>query len=61
MRAKVIRGNRKRTTCADDRRHGIIGGGILEHYPKLEVTILQAGAGWLPCWAVPLMKKPPSE
>lgn len=39
----------------------IVGGGIFERYPKHKVAILQAGAGWLPYWAVPLMKKPPSE
>ena len=48
----------------------IVGGGILERYPKLKVAFLEAGAGWVPYWmerldehyeymspAVPLMKK----
>ena len=52
----------------------IVGGGILELYPKLKVAFLEAGAGWVPYWmerldehyeylepTVPLMKKPPSE
>jgi hypothetical protein len=26
----------------------IVGGGIFERYPKHKVSILQAGAGWLP-------------
>jgi uncharacterized protein len=52
----------------------IVGGGILERYPKLKVVFLEAGAGWVPYWmerldehyeymapAVPLMKKPFSE
>ena len=52
----------------------IVGGGILELYPKLKVAFLEAGAGWVPYWmerldehyeylqpTVPLIKKPPSE
>ena len=52
----------------------IVGGGILERYPKLKVAFLEAGAGWVPYWmerldehyeylqpTVPLIKKPPSE
>jgi uncharacterized protein len=52
----------------------IVGGGILERFPKLKVAFLEAGAGWVPYWmerldehyeymhlAVPLMKKMPSE
>ncbi|HEX5606351.1 MAG TPA: amidohydrolase family protein, partial [Candidatus Binatia bacterium] len=52
----------------------IVGGGILELYPKLKVAFLEAGAGWVPYWmerldehyeylepTVPLMKKAPSE
>ena len=52
----------------------IVGGGILERFPKLKVAFLEAGAGWVPYWmerldehyeymspAVPLMKKEPSE
>ncbi len=52
----------------------IVGGGILELYPKLKVAFLEAGAGWVPYWmerldehyeylqpTVPLMKKPPSD
>jgi predicted TIM-barrel fold metal-dependent hydrolase len=52
----------------------IVGGGILERYPKLKVVFLEAGAGWVPYWmerldehyeymapAVPLMKKTFSE
>lgn len=52
----------------------IIGGGVLEKFPKLKVAFLEAGAGWVPFWmerldehyeymqaAVPLLKMPPSE
>ncbi len=52
----------------------IVGGGILELYPKLKVAFLEAGAGWVPYWmerldehyeylqpTVPLMKKRPSD
>ena len=52
----------------------IVGGGILELYPRLKVAFLEAGAGWVPYWmerldehyeylqpTVPLIKKPPSE
>ena len=52
----------------------VVGGGILETFPKLKVVFLEAGAGWVPYWmerldehyeymspAVPLMKKMPSE
>ncbi len=52
----------------------IVGGGILERFPKLKVAFLEAGCGWVPYWmerldehyeymhlAVPLMKKTPSE
>ena len=28
----------------------IVGGGILERYPKLKVAFLEAGAGWVPYW-----------
>ncbi len=28
----------------------IVGGGILELYPKLKVAFLEAGAGWVPYW-----------
>ena len=52
----------------------IIGGGVLEKFPKLRVAFLEAGAGWVPFWmerldehyeymqaAVPLLTMPPSE
>src|SRR5918999_1220300 len=52
----------------------IVGGGILELYPKLKVAFLEAGAGWVPYWmerldehyeylqpTVPWLTKPPSE
>ena len=52
----------------------IIGGGVLEKFPKLKVAFLEAGAGWVPFWmerldehyeymqaAVPLLTMPPSE
>jgi predicted TIM-barrel fold metal-dependent hydrolase len=31
----------------------IVGGGILELYPKLKVAFLEAGAGWVPYWMEP--------
>ena len=52
----------------------IIGGGVLELFPKLRVAFLEAGCGWLPWWAerldehyellpktVPLLKHEPSH
>jgi len=52
----------------------IVGGGILERFPKLKVAFLEAGAGWVPFWmerldehyeymqaAVPLLKMRPSD
>jgi predicted TIM-barrel fold metal-dependent hydrolase len=52
----------------------LLGGGVLERFPKLRVVFLEAGAGWLPFWAerldghfelmreyVPLLKRKPSE
>ena len=52
----------------------LIGGGVLEMYPRLRVAFLEAGAGWLPYWMerldehyelmpeyVPLLKTRPSE
>src|ERR1700674_4424224 len=28
----------------------LIGGGVLEKFPRLRVAFLEAGAGWLPYW-----------
>jgi predicted TIM-barrel fold metal-dependent hydrolase len=28
----------------------LVGGGVMEMYPKLRVAILEAGVGWLPYW-----------
>jgi uncharacterized protein len=52
----------------------IIGGGIMDLYPRLRFAFMEAGAGWLPYWAermdehyemlrpqVPKLKRPPSE
>jgi predicted TIM-barrel fold metal-dependent hydrolase len=52
----------------------LIGGGVLELFPKLRVVFLEAGTGWLPFWAerlddhfelmreyVPLLTRKPSE
>ena len=52
----------------------LVGGGVLEMYPKLRVAMLEAGVGWLPYWMerldehyalmpeyVPLLKRKPSE
>lgn len=52
----------------------LIGGGVLEQFPRLRVAFLEAGAGWLPFWAerldehfelmreyVPFLKRKPSE
>jgi predicted TIM-barrel fold metal-dependent hydrolase len=52
----------------------LIGGGIMDLYPRLRFAFMEAGAGWLPYWAermdehyemlrpqVPKLKRPPSE
>ncbi len=52
----------------------VLGGGILDVYPKSKVAFLEAGVGWVPYWLekfeehyemlgyqVPLMKSKPSE
>jgi predicted TIM-barrel fold metal-dependent hydrolase len=52
----------------------IIGGGVLEMYPRLRVAMLEAGVGWLPFWMerldehyelmpeyVPFLHRKPSE
>lgn len=51
----------------------LIGGGVMESYPRLRVAFLEAGVGWLPFWMerldehfelmpeyVPLLKRRPS-
>ena len=52
----------------------IIGGGIMDLYPRLRFAFMEAGAGWLPYWSermdehyemlrpqVPKLTRPPSE
>lgn len=52
----------------------IVGGGIMDLYPRLRFAFMEAGAGWLPYWAermdehyemlrpqVPKLKRSPSE
>lgn len=52
----------------------LIGGGVLEKFPRLRVAFLEAGVGWLPYWMerldehyelmpeyVPLLKRRPSD
>ncbi|HEY6395260.1 MAG TPA: amidohydrolase family protein [Candidatus Binataceae bacterium] len=52
----------------------LVGGGVLEIFPKLRVAFLEAGVGWLPYWMerldehyelmpeyVPFLKRKPSE
>ncbi len=52
----------------------LIGGGVLDRFPKLRVAFLEAGVGWLPFWMerldehyelmpeyVPFLKRKPSE
>jgi predicted TIM-barrel fold metal-dependent hydrolase len=52
----------------------LIGGGVMDLYPKLRVAILEAGVGWLPYWMerldehyelmpeyVPFLRRKPSE
>ncbi len=52
----------------------LVGGGVLDLFPKLRVAFLEAGAGWLPFWMerldehyelmpeyVPFLKRKPSE
>ena len=52
----------------------IVGGGVLDIFPKLRVAFLEAGVGWLPFWMerldehyelmpeyVPFLKRKPSE
>jgi predicted TIM-barrel fold metal-dependent hydrolase len=52
----------------------LIGGGVMDLYPKLRVAILEAGVGWLPSWMerldehyelmpeyVPFLRRKPSE
>ena len=39
-----IRSNQMRAMAA------LIGGGVMESYPRLRVAFLEAGVGWLPFW-----------
>jgi uncharacterized protein len=60
--------------CGMRNMASIIGGGVLDRYPKLRLGVLEAGHGWLPGWvkrldehaesvaaALPELKQTPSE